>query len=421
MSLLEVKGQGRQQPDRNSHFKHRKDAWFAWLEAEREAEANGYELGEEQFKNFLQDGAASWIDNRAWQEPEARISSTCVSTSDGEARQQRHSTEKPAGEVASRSWADLSCDYDGDPSLDFAADSSHQAQEAQEALEEMICNGDPSVTGPCTRTRSKRGGAATHQEPSVRRCKRSAQTAEALRVVWCDETCHKSQNDDQRKGLWRFCRDRKASLLCLKKATKFATWLESVLHPNYILFTDWREAKPCMDAVVASKAMFRQMVVFCETDQMFKRASDWAGKLPLEAGLVHISKSAADRDGLMKNLISQLASTSTISSATSDCKQAGDCKEAGTEVLDSMLTGKSFTSSSAFQHASSLETMTGFEEYTVEPSAVVRVQVEHAHTTALACSSSSSVLQVLGPVLSAHTAVQLKEALEQALPDCYAD
>jgi len=113
--------------------------------------------------------------------------------------------------------------------------------------------------------------------------KKRVPTPTAWRLAWCHEHCHKVCNDDRRRSLWHISRRCGASLVCLKKAARFAMWLTSASRPRYVLLTDWREAKPCM-SFIPNHTTPTVTVVHADCDQTFRKASEWVKQLPPEFG-----------------------------------------------------------------------------------------------------------------------------------------
>lgn len=112
------------------------------------------------------------------------------------------------------------------------------------------------------------------------------------RLVWCHERCHKPENEGLRALLGDAARSAGAALVCFKKASKFAVWLWSAQRPPYILLTDWRELKPCINTAkqvhISNQPTFT--VVFCQEARLHERASAWAKSLPPRADPVHVCK-----------------------------------------------------------------------------------------------------------------------------------
>jgi len=112
------------------------------------------------------------------------------------------------------------------------------------------------------------------------------------RLVWCHERCHKQENEGLRRILGDAARSAGASLVCLKKASKFAVWLRSAQRPPYVLLTDWRELKPCINTAkqvhISNQPTFT--IVFCKDARHYERACAWAKSLPPRADPVHVCK-----------------------------------------------------------------------------------------------------------------------------------
>uniref|UniRef100_A0A7S0FL78 Uncharacterized protein n=1 Tax=Pyrodinium bahamense TaxID=73915 RepID=A0A7S0FL78_9DINO len=114
------------------------------------------------------------------------------------------------------------------------------------------------------------------------------------RIVWCWERCHKQEAAYKREVLGEAARKAGASLVCLKKANKFAAWLAKSQRPPYILLTDWRELKPCLSYAsqehLSNQPVFT--VVLCEDPEKkpFGRAAAWAERVGPRPDPVHVCK-----------------------------------------------------------------------------------------------------------------------------------
>lgn len=106
------------------------------------------------------------------------------------------------------------------------------------------------------------------------------------RLVWCHDRY-------QQQGLVKRARRRAfedataavgASLLYLRKALEFKDWCCTFDMSPYILLTDWREAKPCMEIVRGLKAERQPvfMMVICEVSRERTRATRWAQSLSMD-------------------------------------------------------------------------------------------------------------------------------------------
>jgi len=309
--------------------------------------------------------------------------------------------EKLERKIAPCSWADLSDNSEAEFEASFTADSSEDAysvstSQQAESTEEIL-------HGKCT---AEMPTACVKPVPQdeliVERRKQEPRASKGQRVVWCHEHCHKSHNDARRKELWRLCRENGASLVCHKKAAKFEAWLGNTAQPNYILVTDWREAKPCMDIdIIKDRSMFTEMIVYCETEQIFKKASEWVSSLPVEAGRVYVASSIRDLDELLLILLNRQSEEQVHTPAT--------------------------PSTSSDIDSDYLETDSGTEgndepEFQI-PIAAPSVQFIPVCVPVVVpvAPAVSPVYQVLGPMLSSYSPAQLSHALEQAMPDCYMD
>lgn len=377
-----------QQQEVNNRFRQKKGAWFDWLADEREAEDNGWDFGELQTKKGKKDDTVNWADPVAWQKPKATVSNAHLS----EARPTTVTDPNPSEK------ADLGISVEEESSTIFTGETSedaHSTASTQEVQDE--CSPARKFVAEM-RTQCKK--PAPQQEPTVECHKKGSRGAQGQRVVWCHEHCHKSHNDVRRKELWRLCRDHGASLVCHKKAAKFETWLGNTLQQNYILVTDWREAKPCMDiGIMKEKAMFTEMIVYCENEQTFKKATDWASSLPFEASRVYVASSVFDLDKLLLELLSKQSEEQSPTLAT-----------------------PTTTSDIGSDHGTDVETDVSDQTEFGVPMVAATVQFFPVCVPVIPVAPAvNPVFQILGPVLTSYTAQQLNEALEQASPDCYMD
>lgn len=98
------------------------------------------------------------------------------------------------------------------------------------------------------------------------------------RLIWCQERCHKSDQESWRRALSQAASERGAVLHCLKKGSKFAAWLAHARarYGPFALLTDWREAKPCMQALKDLNRQAAVTVLLCPHPGPGERASAWA-------------------------------------------------------------------------------------------------------------------------------------------------
>jgi len=113
-------------------------------------------------------------------------------------------------------------------------------------------------------------------------------------LVWCSERCFKEDNAQRREVLEDLAESAGASLVSFKKASKFAIWLVNTPHKPFILVTDWREVKPCLQVSELQPVEYQPVftVVLCDSDQKnYERAQLWASSLPPRKDPVHVVSS----------------------------------------------------------------------------------------------------------------------------------
>jgi len=125
------------------------------------------------------------------------------------------------------------------------------------------------------------------------------------RLVWCHERCHKEECAEQRQDISDAAQEYDGSLVCLKKADKFTTWLDHALRPAFILLTNWREAQPCIQAVVRTQPQNkpRLTIVHCEGARQFTRATNWAQSVSFHAGPILVTYCETKQEDSMAELV----------------------------------------------------------------------------------------------------------------------
>jgi len=68
--------------------------------------------------------------------------------------------------------------------------------------------------------------------------------------------------------------------MCMKKSSKFATWLSEREASPYVLIATWREVKPCMVAIMEHEQAHHPslIIVLCDSPRQFSRASAWVAE-----------------------------------------------------------------------------------------------------------------------------------------------
>mmetsp|Transcript_14530 Transcript_14530/g.25669 ORF Transcript_14530/g.25669 Transcript_14530/m.25669 type:complete len:381 (+) Transcript_14530:129-1271(+) len=345
-----------QEDDMCNRFKSQKGAWFDWSMDEEEHKPGDCDVKKED------DSSINWADPRAWEKARTTGSS------------------KP-------------CEIK-------APVQSASRQEHEESPNV------PDVSAAVARTSEKSR-------------KRSKQSAKTQRVVWCHEHCHKSHNDVWRKTLWRTCREHEASLVCHKKAAKFEAWLSCAKQPDYILVTDWREAKPCME-VISKGFKYAQMIVYCEAENTFRKATEWVKNLPPLAGPVCVVNGMEEVNAyLLESFAKELTTEAEVCltpSTISECEGEPQANGLDTETTDQ-------SEDEAMWSPSGVSFAPKADQVWVPcvPMLVPLIQVVAPVVAPVAAPAVNPIANVLGPVLSTYSAQDLSQALAEAMPDCYAD
>jgi len=109
-----------------------------------------------------------------------------------------------------------------------------------------------------------------------------------------------------RKMLRRKAHKHGAELLCLKKARMFEQWL-SVATEQYVLFTDWREVKHCVEAIAFQDPKNCPMFtsVFCIDAKQQCRAQNWASTLAERKDPIYINGSLSFAGATVMSLLQQ--------------------------------------------------------------------------------------------------------------------
>jgi len=131
------------------------------------------------------------------------------------------------------------------------------------------------------------------------------------RLVWCHERIHKQGQIeiDRRNGVEDAAAGVGAELLCLKKAKQFEHGSCRPGTMPYILLTDWREVKPCMEIMQGHKPQKRPVfiVVICEVNRQYARATRWVQNLSKDTtGPVYICQHMGSPHTLVDGILAQL-------------------------------------------------------------------------------------------------------------------
>jgi len=166
----------------------------------------------------------------------------------------------------------------------------------------------------------------THQFRQTRHPKAIRESTKGWwRLVWCQERCHKSENEARCHALQRSLKGLGGSLVCLKKANQFSHWLLKSPRPMYVLITDWREAQPCLQFLSQQDTVARPActVVICDSSRQLGRACQWAQKQPSGTGALLICERSNIPKQLLNGLVQRhFADSPQTAPARSEVRQA---------------------------------------------------------------------------------------------------
>jgi len=184
---------------------------------------------------------------------------------------------------------------------------SRCAQHPNKASHMVLLQGKPDLASMCWGNKLM-GSNAHGQDPKG-----------WWRLVWCHEHCHKRENEKRRQALRSSLQGLGASLVCLKKANQFAEWDGRPTRTTFALVTDWREAQPCIAYLAQPDVTARPMcmIVLCDSQRQFGRASQWASNLPPEIGSVIVCEKGNIPPTLLNGLIHQCFGRGTDAGALS--------------------------------------------------------------------------------------------------------
>ena len=109
--------------------------------------------------------------------------------------------------------------------------------------------------------------------------------------VWCHERSYKSDTSPLRSQLTYMLGRHNAELVCQKTAGKFKLWLEGEQDGFYLLISDWRQLKPCMD-IFAEESVPQPaaVVLLCEQAKAYSKAQSWNDSRPQADFPVYVLK-----------------------------------------------------------------------------------------------------------------------------------
>jgi len=107
----------------------------------------------------------------------------------------------------------------------------------------------------------------------------SCQNEASWSLVWCYERCYKSDADAFRSGIAELAESSHGTLLCFKKACGLKKWLAEGSDTRWVLVTDWREAKPCVQLWAECVRRPDLILVVTDGERQMKRSLGWQTEL----------------------------------------------------------------------------------------------------------------------------------------------
>lgn len=136
-------------------------------------------------------------------------------------------------------------------------------------------------------------------------------------LIWCHERSCKQENDGLRKTIGDLAEEHRGSLVCLKKAEKFAFWVSNANRQRlpYVLLTDWREVKLCMQTIAQRGVPDLPAMVILLSDrpkQYEERILPWVKKLVAHGfTLLHVIQDVSELSGLILTMANQYSGNGT--------------------------------------------------------------------------------------------------------------
>mmetsp|Transcript_95520 Transcript_95520/g.275806 ORF Transcript_95520/g.275806 Transcript_95520/m.275806 type:complete len:400 (-) Transcript_95520:313-1512(-) len=129
-------------------------------------------------------------------------------------------------------------------------------------------------------------------------------------LVWCYETCHKSEMAAERCVVEDTVNHSGGDLVCFKKSPQVGRWLKSRDCRPFVLVAHWREAQPCLlelqKAAAGASLPALALVVLCDDIQQQSRAHTWAFGVSAELVAVALEWHAVARSSIPVNLLGGL-------------------------------------------------------------------------------------------------------------------
>jgi len=127
-------------------------------------------------------------------------------------------------------------------------------------------------------------------------------------LVWCHERSLKQECKTLRKMLEHTAQKYGAKLACMKKSHMFRQWLSTTKEP-YVLFTDWREVKQCVEVMDLQGPECCPIFtsVFCIDERQHCRAERWVSTLVARKDPIYINGSLPLAESTVMSLLLQVS------------------------------------------------------------------------------------------------------------------
>eukprot|EP00442_Polarella_glacialis_P005043 CAMPEP_0115071812 /NCGR_PEP_ID=MMETSP0227-20121206/13883_1 /TAXON_ID=89957 /ORGANISM="Polarella glacialis, Strain CCMP 1383" /LENGTH=296 /DNA_ID=CAMNT_0002458491 /DNA_START=210 /DNA_END=1100 /DNA_ORIENTATION=- len=181
--------------------------------------------------------------------------------------------------------------------------------------------------------------------------RQKASTPRFWALVWVHEKCHKPENVELRTNLVQLVQKASGGAVCIKKAQKFQEWLLTNTLP-YVLLTDWREAKPCLESIEEQGLQPpARVVIVAESPTIHARASVYFKPHPSNrTGNVRVTSSLGAHAKFVADCLSsihQLSATKAMN-ALSPAALEEDYEEDEEDYYDEEYEAEGWTTGSEF-------------------------------------------------------------------------
>jgi hypothetical protein len=179
--------------------------------------------------------------------------------------------------------------------------------------------------------------------------------------VWCFGGCWKEECAYRRQELQTLAEQLGSSALCFKKGnSSFGRWADGTPAHLITVVTDWREAKPCIQAIERSgkSCSVVSMVIICDTLRQVSRARALADSLPSEFGAVHVCVSSDTKPGDIAEMILKSFAPGVVQELMEKSRMLQEVQHQLDELGDAVDSDNSGDSSPVSSRGSSQENAT---------------------------------------------------------------